>query len=125
MAVMVGWFWYLRVAEEMGYSPLQIRVIDQITKIFIGDICYFIVIRNNAVIFYQSYPFKVICFVREKWFYSFPERFVIYNAFGIEIWKVTFCFLNSLTHIFLWLYCYMLFCLLQTYFSEIYSLILT
>ena len=76
---------------------MEIQVLYEVTKILIEDIRYFIVIINNAIIFYESYAFKVISFVREGWFYSFTEVFVIYNAFGIQIWKVSsFCFFKEI-----------------------------
>ena len=85
---------------------MEIQVLYEITKIFIEEIRYFIVIRNNAMIFYQKlcFPSFELWFFREGWFYSFPQLFVVYNAFGIQIWEVTsFCFLRSLTHLILFL----------------------
>ena len=61
MAVMLGWFWYLRMDEEIGSSSLQwwftefsgidLSPLRDYFEIFIEDIRYFIVIRNNAIIF--------------------------------------------------------------------------
>ena len=44
---------------------MEIQVLYEVTKILIEDIRYFIAIINNAIIFYESYAFKVISFVRE------------------------------------------------------------
>ena len=52
----------------------------------------------------RSYVFKVLSHDFSENFYSFPQFFVVYNAFDIQIWKVTsFFFLRSLTHLILFL----------------------
>ena len=49
-----------------------------------------------------AHDFKVIWFVRKRWFYCFPELCAIFNTFDIQTWEITsFRFFSNLTHIFL------------------------
>ena len=85
-----GIYYTFQILFGINFRGFEFQASGNVCEIITYDVCQYCFLTYYLVVFCKHHIVCIQTFIRKKWFYGFPDFFVVKNTFDINITELFF-----------------------------------